>query len=378
MTELLDHFRNKQDDIVALLTQLIEHETPTRDKAQVDALADFIVDWLETNHTSSVTRYPVAEVGDVVLGRWHEDAPGKPLLVLMHMDTVWDVGTLTARPIRMEDGLLYAPGAIDMKGGLAVAMAAIEGLLERNELPERPIWFMFTGDEEKGSIYSEPYIREAAAQAELVLVMEPPTKEGALKTARKGVANYTVEVIGRASHAGNHPEEGLNAIVEMSQQIVGISQLQDLRNGISVAVNTIEGGTATNVIAARAVATIDVRTFTQHDMDRVHEELMDLMPKMPGVQVTATLNHMRGAMERTEQIASAFNKARDIAKDIGLTVHEDTVGGGSDGNITASMGISTLDGLGPRGTGLHADHEHVIIRSLPERAAHLAAIFRDW
>ncbi|NJK82379.1 MAG: M20 family metallopeptidase, partial [Chloroflexaceae bacterium] len=152
---------------------------------------------------------------------------------------------------------------------------------------------MFTSDEETGSAHSEPYIREAAQQAELVLVMEPPTSEGALKTGRKGVATYTVEVMGRASHAGNHPEEGLNAILEMSQQIVNISKLQDLRNGISVAVNTICGGSATNVIAAHAAATIDVRTFTLYDMHRVDEALMNLMPKMPGIQVNVTLNHMR-------------------------------------------------------------------------------------
>ncbi len=379
MAELVDYFRTKQDDIVDLLVRLVEHETPTHDKASVDILADFIVAQLEGMNPSSITRYPVPEVGDVVLGKWNEDAAGKPILALMHMDTVWDVGTLARRPIRQDDdGRLYGPGALDMKGGLAVMMSAVAGLQARDEMPARPLWLMFTSDEETGSIYAEPYIREAAQQAELVLVMEPPTAEGALKTGRKGVANYTLEVTGRAAHAGNHPEDGVNAILELARQALDISKLQNLREGISVAVNTVHGGTATNVIAAYARATIDVRTFSQMDMDRVHEELLDRMPQIPGAEVTVTLNHMRGPMERTDQIAEAFSKARHIAKSIGLTVYEDTVGGGSDANITASMGVPTLDGLGPRGVGLHAEHEHVLVHSLPERAAHLAAIMRDW
>jgi glutamate carboxypeptidase len=379
MSELVEFFREKQGDTLALLEQLIEHETPTHDKARVDALGDFVVGWLEQHHPSSITRIPLADVGDVVVGRWNEDAPGEPIVVLMHMDTVWDVGTLAQRPIRTDDdGRLYAPGALDMKGGLAVAMTAVQGLLARGEMPNRPVWLVFTGDEETGSAHSEPHIREAAEQAALVLVMEPPTKEGALKTGRKGVASYTVEVTGRASHAGNHPEEGINAVLELAQQTVAISRLQDLRNGISVAVNTVQGGTATNVIPAHARATVDVRTFKQFDMDQVHDELTHLLPKIPGAKVTGTLNHMRGPMERDEQMIETFNRCREIARSIGVTVSEDIVGGASDANITASMGVPTLDGLGPRGEGLHADHEHIIVRSLPERCAHVAAMLRDW
>lgn len=379
MSEIIEYFRARQDDTVSLLTRLVEYETPTHDKARVDALADFIVGWLEARHPSSITRIPLTEAGDIVIGRWQEDAPGKPLVVLMHMDTVWEVGTLARRPIRTDgDGRLYGPGALDMKGGLAVAMSAVDGLLERGEMPNRPVWLMFTSDEETGSAHSEPYIREAAEQAALVMVMEPPSAEGALKTGRKGVATYRVDVTGRASHAGNHPEEGVNAVLELAQQTVAISRLQDLRNGISVAVNTVQGGTATNVIPAQAHATIDVRAFKQFDMDTIHDELMNLLPKIPGAAVQATLTHRRGPMERDEQMIATFEQCREIARSIDLIVSEEVVGGGSDANITASMGIPTLDGLGPRGLGLHAEHEHVVLRSLPERCAHVAAMLRDW
>jgi glutamate carboxypeptidase len=379
MSNLVEYFSAKQDDMVRLLTQLVKHETPSHNKAQVDALADTIVEWMETTNPTSITRTPMLDVGDMLIGRWNEDAPQKPVVVLMHMDTVWEMGTLARRPVRIDDeGRLYGPGAIDMKGGLAIAMTALEGLMDLDQMPNHPIWLAFTSDEEIGSAASEPHISQLAEQAGLVMVMEPPTSDGAIKTGRKGVATYSITVEGRASHAGNHPEEGINAVLEMAQQIIAISKLQDLRNGISVAVNTIQGGTATNVIPAQATATIDVRTFTQFDMDRVHEELMDLFPKIPGAKVTAELHHMRGPMERDDQMESTFKQCQQIAKSIGLTVYEDTVGGGSDGNITASLGAPTLDGLGPRGAGLHAEHEHVIIRSLPQRAAHVAAMMRDW
>lgn len=379
MTNLVEYFNAKQDDMVQLLTQLVEHETPSHNKAAVDVLADTLVEWLEGAQPSSITRIPMTDVGDMVIGRWNEDAPQKPIVVLMHTDTVWEVGTLAQRPVRIDDeGRLFGPGAIDMKGGLAVAMTALEGLIDLGQMPNHPIWFAFTSDEEIGSHASTPHISEMAEQAGLVMVMEPPTSEGAIKTGRKGVATYTITVEGRSSHAGNHPEEGINAVLEMAQQITAISKLQDLRNGVSVAVNTIEGGSATNVIPAKAVATVDVRTFSQYDMDRIHEELMDLFPKIPGAKVHTELHHMRGPMERDEQMERTFEQCQQIAKSIGLSVYEDTVGGGSDGNITASLGAPTLDGLGPRGAGLHADHEHVIVRSMPQRAAHIAAMLRDW
>ncbi|MEL6268522.1 MAG: M20 family metallopeptidase [Chloroflexota bacterium] len=377
---MLDFFKAKQDEMVALLTTLIEYETPSHSKPHLDALADYITALLEDMSTDEITRIPLDDAGDIVIGKWNPDAPQKPVVVLMHMDTVWDVGTLEKRPVTIDDeGRLFAPGAVDMKGGLAVAISAVKGLLELNEMPtSHPVWLMFTSDEEVGSNASMPHIEAMAKEAGLILVMEPPAPGGALKTGRKGVATYDIEVIGRASHAGNHPEEGVNAVLELAQQTVAISKLQDLRNGISVAVNTVKGGTATNVIPASAQATVDVRTFKQYDMDYIHEELMGLLPKIPGSQVNVTLHHMRGPMERNDQMIATFEQARAIGKAIDLTITEDTVGGGSDANITASMGVPTLDGLGARGEGLHAEHEHVIIRSLPERAAHLAAILRDW
>lgn len=379
MADLLEYFKTKQSEIEALLKHLVEHETFSTDKAAIDTLADTLVDAFTDMQADSVTRIPMDRTGDIVIGKWREDADGTPIMLLVHMDTVWPAGTLAKRPVMTDDeGRMFGPGILDMKGGIAVAMSAIKGLVERDELPDRPIWLMCTGDEEIGSVASEAHIRNYARQVGLVMVMEPPAPDGALKTGRKGVAKYSMTITGRAAHAGNHPEQGINAILEMAQQTVAINRLQDLRNGISVAVTTIQGGTASNVIPASVTAEIDVRTFTQHDMDRIHDELTELLPKIPGAKIDVRLHHLRGPMERSQEIIAVFEQARAIGASLGLTIHDEIVGGASDANITASLGIPTLDGLGPRGEGLHADHEHVILDSLPERAAHLAAILRDW
>ena len=376
---MLDHFKARQDDLTDLLISLIQHESFTPEKTHVDHLVDFIAATVERLRPSSVTRISQETVGDILLVKWNETAPGEPVMVLMHTDTVHPIGTINEMPIRTDDnGRLYGPGAVDMKGGIAVALAAMQGLTERDERPDRPIWYLFTSDEETGSLHAMPHIEANAAKCGLVLVMEFPTDAGALKTARKGVATYTLRVTGHAAHAGNHPEAGVNAVLELAEQIVHINGLQDLRGGISVAVNTVEGGVASNVIAPRAQAEIDVRTVTQPDMDNIHHALTNLRPRIPGAQVEVELHHMRGPMERDEQMIATFKQAQHIARSIGLTVYEDSVGGGSDGNLTAGFGIATLDGLGPRGGGPHTDSEYVILRSLPERAAHIAAMLRDW
>ena len=265
-----------------------------------------------------------------------------------------------------------------MKGGIVIMLTALRGLVERNELPRRPVRVLVTSDEELGSRYSEKLIMETAADCGLVLVMEPATKEGALKTWRKGVASYDLLAEGRASHAGNAPEQGINAIVELAQQICALNEMNDLQHGTSVSVTVVEGGITTNVIPPRATAQVDVRALTVRAQADVDAAILGLQARVPGARLQVTRHHRRDPMERNEQMIAAFGQARAIGAELGLTVREDGSGGGSDGNFTAAAGITTLDGLGPQGDGLHAEHEHVIINSLPQRAALVAGILRDW
>ena len=378
MSDLLRWCEARRQAMVDDLEELVRLETPTTDKAAVDRCGRLLQSRLEALG-ASVERYPQERVGDMLLASWHADAPGPAILFLTHSDTVWPLGTLAERPPRIDDeGRFLGPGAIDMKGGIVIVLTAIRALVERGELPRRPLRVLVTSDEELGSRYSEKLIMDTAADCGLVLVMEPATKEGALKTWRKGVATYELLAEGRASHAGNAPEQGINAIVEMAQQICALNDMNDLQRGTSVSVTVVEGGITTNVIPPRATARVDVRTLSVRAMDEVDAAILALQARVPGARLTVTRHHRRAPMERNERMIAAFNQARAIGAALGLTVREDGSGGGSDGNFTAAAGITTLDGLGPQGDGLHAEHEHVIINSLPQRAALVAGMLRDW
>ncbi len=379
MSNLLDYFKSQREAMIDLLTTLVNYESPSRDAALVNTLIDFLNEYLQKQGVSSTQRIEQNEVGDFLLAKWNESAPGKPILILGHVDTVHPQGSVAARPVRIdEDGRLYGPGAVDMKAGLTAALTAIQGLSELGEQPQRPVWMLFTSDEEIGSPKSTSVIEELAAQAKLVLVMEPGTGDGAIKIQRKGIATYRIHVTGRASHAGNAPEEGINALIELAQQMLRVNKLNDLKHGTSVSVTVAEGGTAGNVIPAQASAYIDTRVLTQMAMDQVRSEMLDVMPFVPGAQVTVEAIHARNPMEYNDLMKKTFSRCQQIGAQYGITVRGDSVGGGSDGNTTASMGIPTLDGLGPYGGGLHADHEHVLVNSLPERAALVAALIKEW
>jgi glutamate carboxypeptidase len=379
MSELLTYFQGQRQAMVDLLTTLVNYESFTSSKPDVDKLGNFMEGQFQALGASSVQRIPQETVGDFLLAKWNETAPGKPILFLIHIDTVWPIGTLAERPPTIdEEGRLFGPGAIDMKGGITIVLSALRGLRELNQMPDRPIWVLMTSDEEIGSVCSQPVIEEIAPQCGLVLVMEPATKEGAMKTSRKGIATYTINVEGRPSHAGNAPEQGINAIVELAQQTMKLNALNDLKNGTSVSVTMCGGGSASNVIPASAWAKVDVRTLTMAAFNEINEKMNSLEPFVPGAKVSVEMGTSRGPMERNAQMQANFAQVKAIGEKLGLTVREDSSGGGSDGNITASMGVPTLDGLGPQGDGLHALHEHVVLSSLPTRSALIAAMLRDW
>jgi len=376
MSDFLQYFESQKQAMVDLLTEMVNYETFTIEKAMVDQFGAFMETQFKQLGADSVTRYPQEQVGDILLAKWNANASGKPILFLVHVDTVFPGGTLAERPVRIDaDGRLYGPGAVDMKGGITIALTAIRGLRDRNQLPDRPIYLLMTTDEEIGSPNSEDLIQKTAEGCALVLVMEPGTKEGALKTWRKGTARFRIEVEGRASHAGNAPEQGINSIIEFAQQAIEINKLNDLKHGTSVSVTTVEGGSASNVIPAKTSASIDVRTMSTQAFENVKSALFDLHPHIPGAKVTVTFDTGRPPMERMDGV---FEQAQTIAQKHGMTLYEDGSGGGSDGNFTAAMGIPTLDGIGAQGDGLHAVHEHVIINSLPKRAALIAGLLLDW
>ena len=298
MPELLEYFQSRQAAMLDLLGEMVAIESPTRDKAAVDGMIDFMQALFKRRGASAIERTPQSEVGDFLQASWNADSPGKPLLFLAHIDTVHGVGSLSSMPIRIEDGRFYGPGALDMKAGLVIALEALRGLQERAQLPRRPIHFLVTSDEEIGSPHSEPLIKRLAADCALVLVMEPATPEGAIKTWRKGGGKYQLTVEGRAAHAGIAPQQGINAIIEFARQALEINQLNDLKYGTSVSITMVEGGTAGNVIPARVQAHIDTRVMTMRALHDLHNALSDLYPKMPGAAVRCQRQSFRPPMER--------------------------------------------------------------------------------
>ncbi len=375
MSELVNFFKPQQDTMIDLLRELVLHESPSNQKAAVDQLGEYLqARFVAAGAT--VEHHPREAVGDNLLAKWNADAPGKPILILSHMDTVWPLGTVADRPPTLDgEGRFYGPGALDMKGGIVVALQAIKGLQERGELPNRPIWYLLTSDEEIGSNFARELIEHCAQRSALVLVTEPPNADGSLKSWRKGVATYQLTIKGREAHAGNEPEQGVNAIIEFAQHALELHKLNNLKYGTSVSVTMVEGGTAGNVIPGHVRAHVDTRTISTREADRLHETIMKRFPYIPGAEVHAELLNQRPPMERN---AKTVDQAKAIAKAAGITLREDGAGGGSDGNFTAALGIPTLDGLGPEGQGLHAQHEHVLINTLPRKAALMAVLLRDW
>jgi len=281
-------------------------------------------------------------------------------------------------PCRVDNGRLYGPGVLDMKAGIALMLSAIEALQTGHGRLPRPVTVFLVSDEEVGSCSSRKITEELARKSAGVLVLEPAAGvRGAVKTARKGVGEYTLTVTGVAAHAGLDPGKGHSAIVELARQIPAISKLNDLKHGISVNPGVIRGGTRTNVVAAEAIAEIDVRIKSAKQATTLDRKLRGLKPidKRCKLSVEGGINRL--PMERNAGVIALYHKAQAIAKPIDWKLEEAAVGGGSDGNFTAALGIPTLDGLGALGEGAHALHEHIIISELPRRAFLLAGLIES-
>jgi len=374
--DLLPMFRSYQRLILGDLEELVNFESPTGDRLWLERLKGFLIDRLRMLSASVRTELKGPENGHI-LAQFQGPEARCPALVLGHYDTVWPVGTLARMPYRVENGRAFGPGILDMKAGLAMFLRVME-LIENVglDLP-RPVWAILTADEESGSLTSRSLIEEVARECAYVLVLEPALADGGLKTSRKGVGRFRLEVEGKAAHAGAAPGDGRSAVVELARQILGLEELADGPAGTTITVGVIQGGTAANVVPARAWAEIDARVASKAEETRIHAALHALRPVTPDVRITLSGSFTRPPMERTPGVADLFEQARRIGRELGFELTEGSTGGGSDGNFTAAMGLPTLDGLGARGGGAHADLEHIVIDSLHERAALLAALLLD-
>jgi glutamate carboxypeptidase len=373
MQELWDHFRRRQNEMIADIRELVELESPSHDKAAVDRLGKMIGEKFSAIG-GSVRFHRAKTFGDHLQCDFAGDR-GKPILLLGHFDTVWDIGTLVTMAFHLSGGRAWGPGVLDMKCGIVMMLWAIAALREMHGKLPRPVTVVLVTDEEVGSESSRAITEAIARKSAAVLVLEPAQgMQGALKTARKGVGDYAVKVSGVASHSGVDFEKGQSAIIELSRQILDIARFTDLKRGITVNPGVIRGGTRTNVIAAEAFAEVDVRIARMRDAAIVERKFRSLRPHNKKCSLEITGGGNRPPMERTAGIAALFGKAQQLAADIGWKLDEAATGGGSDGNFTAALGLPTLDGLGGVGEGAHARNESIVVDELPRRTALIAAL----
>jgi len=369
------YFQQRREQIVQTIRQLVEIESPSDSKQAVDRLGALLAGRFE-GLGGHAKFHRTADFGDHLQVDFTGARAGKPVLLLGHLDTVYAMGTLASMPCRVADGRLFGPGAFDMKSGIAFMLHAIEALRSWHEdtLP-RPVTVLLVSDEEIGSDTSRRITESLAKNSAAVLVLEPSHgPKGAVKTARKGIGEYVLKVTGKAAHSGLDFEKGESAILELAKQIIAISKLVDLKRGLTLNVGTVQGGTRVNVIPAQASGVIDVRAVRKQDAVGIDRKLRLLKPfnRKCKLEITGGIN--RPPMERTPTVAGLYKKAVEIAKELGWKLDEVAVGGGSDGNFTAALGVPTLDGLGGVGEGAHATHESILISELPRRAALLAEL----
>lgn len=375
MDNLLAFAQAQQGAIIETIRQMVECESPSDDRAAVNRHVDQLSDLLSGD--AKLTRKKGGSYGDHLLVEFK--LPGRKkdgqILALGHTDTVYPLGILKTMPWREAEGRLWGPGVLDMKGGVAFFIHAMRALRELDIPVARRVVLQLNSDEEVGSHSSRALTEEMALKSQCVLVLEPGTGlAGKLKTARKGVGDYSVSVQGKAAHAGVDFSNGANAIVELARQIDVIAGFTDLAKGMTVNPGVIHGGTRTNVVPALATVEVDLRVARLRDAAVLERKFRGLKPfdKRCRLEVTGGLN--RPPMERTRAIGELFKKAQSLAAELGVALEESSTGGGSDGNFSAALGVPTLDGLGTVGEGAHAVNESILIDRIADRTALLAKL----
>lgn len=363
-----EYFSKRPDAIVGAIGELVDIESPSLDIARSQDAADLIVNRaLETGADLQIERVSAAGYGDHLVIRAFP-SPEKPYLLIGHTDTVHPVGTKAQNPTRIEDDKFFGCGIFDMKANIVLMLEALRFFTETGTRPARPVTIVLSCDEEIGSKTGRAIIEKEAEGSAACFVFEP-SAAGRVKTGRKGTGMYTVKTHGVPAHAGLEPEKGVNAILELAYQIQALQALNAPDAGTTVNVCTAKGGTTSNVIPEHAECSADVRFTSMAEAARIDKAIKALKPVDERVSLTITGDSNRPPLERTEAVVRLFHKAKDLAAGFGYELGETQVGGASDGNFVAALGIPVLDGLGVKGDGAHTLTEHILVSDIPDRAA---------
>ncbi len=372
MKQVLTTLEELMPEGIEFLQQMVDMESPTFEKPLVDTLARFVAGRFEAIG-GQVSFTPVQGFGDHLRVEFSGEGD-RPVMLLGHTDTVFPAGEVAKRPFGIDRNIARGPGVFDMKAGIAMMWMAIRSIVTIKGHLSSPVTVLLTSDEEVGGASSQKLIEEEARKAQAVLVLEPSLPGGTLKTARKGVGRFTLKTIGKATHAGINPGDGINSIEEIAHQVLRLQSMNAPERGTTVTVGVIKGGTRSNVVPAESAIEIDARITSMDEAERIATEIRSLSPVLPGSQLEVRGAINRPPMERTKHTAELFELAQRVADELGHPLEEGSTGGASDGNFTAALGIPTLDGLGPIGLGPHQVDEHIRIDSLPWRTALIAGL----
>jgi len=376
--QLLTGLQTRQGEVEAFIRTLVEVESPSGDMEGSRAVVDLLVQSASRLAcVDAIERVDVPDFGQhLVIRAFQKQNNARQILMVGHTDTVHSRGSLSERPWRCEGGKIYGPGIFDMKANCALAIEVLRAIVELQATPEYGVTLVLTCDEEVGSLSGWPFIEKVAkAQpARCAFVMEPPASGGRVKTSRKGTGIFAIKVEGKAAHAGLEPEKGASAILELARQTEQLHSLNLAGSGITLNVGVVHGGTRSNVVAAEAQGEIDVRFSTTAESLEIERILSNLKPIDERTKVFVSGGINRPPMERTSAVVELFEKARAIAADLDFDLGEAQVGGASDGNFLAAMGIPVLDGLGISGDGAHAVHEHIEAGDIARRGALIGSL----
>lgn len=377
MDKLLDFFQDRQERIIRRIQQLVEIESPSRDEAG----SRMVAVWLEEETRKISENFKVERIltegyGEHLIIRAFESSDRKPILLLGHTDTVHPRGTREKNPTRIEDGRLFGCGSFDMKANIVLMLEVLRAFTELNLAPKNPLTILLCCDEEIGSYSGREIVEREAANAEFCLVCEP-SANGSVKTGRKGTGMFRLKTHGIPAHAGLEPEKGASAILEIAQQIQKVHKLNNPSKGTTANVCTIAGGTTSNVIPSEAECEIDVRFSSMKEAERIETAIRNLTPFDERVRLEIIGEINRPPMERSKAVVKLYEKARRIAAEFDYELGETQVGGASDGNFVAALGVPLLDGLGVSGAGAHTLDEFIFVEDIPKRATLLAKLILE-
>ena len=373
----LEFFEDQRKPFLDSLMRMVEYESPSLNPDLQKEVLAFITDHLE-DLNYKVTHHKGKTSGGLIVATpdYRIDTDSKQLLI-GHCDTVWPEGTIKEMPAVIENNRFSGPGIYDMKAGLNMIIFALKALHTLKIKPTVAPVVIVNTDEEIGSDDSKALIENESIDANRALILEPALEPGAmLKTARKGTGHFEITVKGKAAHAGLEPEKGVSAILELSHIIQDLFKLNDAQKGITVNVGTIDGGIRSNIVAPESKAKVDVRVMSIADGLHVEEQILNLKPTIPGVELEITGGIDRPPMKFNERNQHLWNIAFNIGNEMGLSLTNGISGGGSDGNFTSQY-CATLDGLGAVGDGAHAIHEHIKVKETLQRAALLTALIES-